>query len=157
MGSIQKITTNLWFNHNAKEAADFYTSVFPDAKILSVDYYPAEGLMDFQKDLAGKELTVAFELFGQRFIAINAGPEFAFTEAVSFMIACDDQAEIDYFWERLSRVPESEQCGWCKDAYGLSWQIVPANMGELMAQPGAFTKLMTMKKIEIAKFTESES
>lgn len=157
MGSIQKITPNLWFNHNAKEAADFYTSVFPDAKILSVDYYPAEGLMDFQKDLAGKELTVAFELFGQRFIAINAGPEFAFTEAVSFMIACDDQAEIDYFWERLSRVPESEQCGWCKDAYGLSWQIVPANMGELMAQPGAFTKLMTMKKIEIAKFTESES
>lgn len=157
MGSIQKITPNLWFNHNAKEAADFYTSVFPDAKILSVDYYPAEGLMDFQKDLAGNELTVAFELFGQRFIAINAGPEFAFTEAVSFMIACDDQAEIDYFWERLSRVPESEQCGWCKDAYGLSWQIVPANMGELMAQPGAFTKLMAMKKIEIAKFTESES
>lgn len=157
MGSIQKITPNLWFNHNAKEAVDFYTSVFPDARILSVDYYPAEGLMDFQKDLAGKELTVTFELFGQRFIAINAGPEFAFTEAVSFMIACDDQAEIDYFWERLSRVPESEQCGWCKDAYGLSWQIVPANMGELMSRPGAFTKLMAMKKIEIAKFTESES
>lgn len=152
---MQKITPNLWFDHNAKEAADFYVSVFPDGKIITTDYYPntaEEGLADFQMDLAGKVLTVEYELAGNRFIAINAGPEFTFSEAVSFMIACKDQAEIDYYWEKLSSVPQAEQCGWCKDKFGLSWQIVPANMEELMKKPDAFSKLMQMKKLVIADF-----
>ena len=158
MATVQKITPNLWFAGNAKEAADFYTSVFKDGKVTSVSYYPTEGLADFQQPLAGKELTVSFELAGQQFVGINAGPEFKFTEAVSFSVACEDQDEIDYFWEKLSAVPESEQCGWLKDKYGLSWQIVPANIDELMTgpdgsqNPKAFQALMQMKKLEIAEF-----
>ena len=127
-------------------------SVFPDSKIISTTNYPTEGLADFQKDMAGKELTLEFELSGNRFVAINAGPEFKFNEAVSFSIPCDDQAEIDYYWSKLSTVPESEQCGWCKDQYGLSWQVVPANMEELMQRPDAFAHMMQMKKIVIADF-----
>jgi predicted 3-demethylubiquinone-9 3-methyltransferase (glyoxalase superfamily) len=151
----QKITPNLWFDGNAKEAVDFYLSVFPEGKIVATQYYPKskeEGLADFQLDMAGKELVIDFELFGQRFTAINAGPEFKFTEAISFVVACKDQAEIDEYWEKLSAVPESEQCGWCKDKYGLSWQIVPENMGELMQKPGAYTNMMQMHKIVIADF-----
>lgn len=151
----RKITPNLWFDGNAQEAANFYISVFPGSKITSTEYYPKtaeEGLADFQQNLADKVLTVEFELSGGDFVAINAGPEFKFSEAVSFAVACKDQAEIDYFWEKLSSVQESEQCGWCKDKYGLSWQIVPTNMGELMKKPDAFAKLMQMKKIEIDKF-----
>ena len=152
---MQKIVPNLWFDGNAKEAADFYVSVFPDSKIISTSNYPnsaEEGLADFQLELAGKVLTVEFELGGQRYTAINAGPEFKFTEAVSFAVFCKDQEEIDYYWSKLSSVPESEQCGWCKDKYGLSWQIVPENMDELRSKPDAFTKLMQMHKIEIDKF-----
>lgn len=149
---VKNITPNLWFDGNAKEAVDFYVSVFPDSKILSVASYPSEGLADFQKEMAGKVLTVEFELTGNKFVAINAGPEFKFNESVSFSVPCKDQAEIDYFWEKLSNVPESEQCGWCKDKYGLSWQIVPENMGELMGRPNAFAHMMEMKKIIIDKF-----
>lgn len=151
----QKITSNLWFDGNAKEAVDFYISVFPDSKIVSTAYYPKsaeEGLADFQIGMAGKELTIEFELSGQHFTAINAGPEFKFNEAVSFAITCDDQEEIDYFWEKLSAVPEAEQCGWLKDKYGLSWQVVPKNMDELMQRPDAFAHLMSMKKLVIADF-----
>lgn len=298
----QKITPNLWFEGNAKEAVDFYTSVFPNGKITGSTYYPTsveEGLADFQLDLAGKELTVDFELGDYAFTAINAGPEFkfnqaisfmvnfdpsgdpeammrldelwdklmdggealmpldtypfsqrygwvkdrygltwqliltnpggeprpfivpslmfsgdnvnhanealhfyvsvfkdskrgfaspyaedtgpakagslafadfmlagqwfaamdsgvdnnlAFNEAISFAVLCEDQAEIDYFWDRLSSVPEAEQCGWCKDKYGLSWQIVPKNMGELMQRPDAYAKMMQMKKLVIDDF-----
>jgi len=152
MAQLQKIIPNLWFNGNAEEAIDFYVSVFPDGKVNGKTYYPTEGLADFQKDFAGKVLTVDFELGGQQFVAINAGPEFKFNEAVSFQVNCKDQEEIDYFWEKLSAVPESEQCGWIKDKYGLSWQIVPEMMGELMGKPDAFPKLMEMKKIVIAEF-----
>lgn len=149
------ITPNLWFDGNAKEAVDFYVSVFPDSKITSTEYYPEtqeEGLADFQKSLAGKVLTIEFVLSGNPFVAINAGPEFKFNESVSFSVPCKDQAEIDYFWEKLSKVPESEQCGWCKDQFGLSWQIVPANMSELMKRPDAFKKMMEMHKLVIADF-----
>ena len=149
---LQKITPNLWFDGNAKEAVEFYTSVFPDSKIVATSYYPEEGLLDFQKNLAGKELAIDFELNGNRFTAINAGPEFKFNEAVSFSIACEDQDEIDYYWEKLSYVPESEQCGWCKDEYGLSWQVVPKDMENLMKRPDAFAHLMQMKKLVIADF-----
>ncbi|HEU5122232.1 MAG TPA: VOC family protein [Candidatus Saccharimonadales bacterium] len=298
----QKITPNLWFDDNAKEAADFYVSAFPDSKVISTVYYPKtaeEGLQDFQMDFAGKELTVDFELGGLKFTAINGGPifqfnpsisfmvnfdpsrdeqarehldalwnklmdggevlmpldeypyskrygwvkdkygltwqliltdpdgeprpfiipalmfsgdntnraeeainyyvlvfkdaklgtlarynedtgpaeagslmfadfildgqwfaamdsgeeqSFTFNEAVSLMVNCKDQAEIDYFWEKLSSDPESEQCGWCKDKYGVSWQVVPENLGELMKKPGAFANLMHMKKIVIEDF-----
>jgi len=151
----QKIIPNLWFNGNAEEAVNYYVSVFSDAKILSTEYYPAsteEGLADFQQNLAGKVLTIEFELNGQQFVAINAGPEFSFSEAISFAVNCKDQEEIDYFWEKLSSNPEAEQCGWCKDTFGLSWQIVPENMQELMQKPGAFAKLMQMRKIITSEF-----
>lgn len=151
----QKITPNLWFDGNAKEAAEYYVSVFPDSKVVSTEYYPKsmeEGLADFQKDMAGKELVIEFELNGQRFTAINAGPEFKFNESVSFAISCNDQEEIDYYWEKLSSVPESEQCGWCKDRFDLSWQVVPRDMGELMKRPNAYTHLMEMKKLVIEDF-----
>lgn len=152
---MQKITPNLWFNGNAREAAEYYVSVFPDGEITGGSTYPAsseEGLADFQKDLAGKDLTVDVRLGGQDFTLINAGPEFTFTEAVSFAVTCKDQAEIDYFWEKLSAVPEAEQCGWCKDKFGLSWQVVPGNMAELMQKPGAFKTMMRQKKIVIAEY-----
>ncbi len=138
-----------------KRRPKYYVSVFPDGKILSIENYPnskEEGLADFQLDLAGKPLTVQFEILGMKFIGINAGPEFTLSEAVSFQVDCEDQAEIDYYWEKLSKVPESEQCGWCKDQFGLSWQIVPKNMTELMQRPDAFAKLMEMKKLVIADF-----
>lgn len=149
---LQKITPNLWFDGNAKEAVEFYLSVFPDSKVIATSYYPKEGLLEFQKPLAGKELTIDFELSGNRFTAINAGPEFKFNEAVSFLISCEDQDEIDYYWEKLSHVPEAEQCGWCKDKYGLSWQVVPKNMEDLMKGPNAFANLLQMKKLVIADF-----
>lgn len=151
----QKITPNLWFNGNAKEAAEYYVSVFPDGKILSIENYPnspEEGLADFQLHLAGQPLTVEFEILGMKFVGINAGPEFKLSEAVSFSIDCEDQEEIDYYWEKLSKVPEAEQCGWCKDQFGLSWQVVPKNMGELMQRPNAFAKMMEMKKLVIDDF-----
>jgi predicted 3-demethylubiquinone-9 3-methyltransferase (glyoxalase superfamily) len=151
----QKITPNLWFNGNAKEAADYYVSVFPDGKIVSTEYYPKsteEGLADFQQNLAGKVLMVQFELADMQFIAINAGPEFTLSEAISFAVSCKDQSEIDYYWDKLSHVSESEQCGWCKDKFGLSWQIVPENMGELMLRPDAFMHMMQMKKLIVDDF-----
>lgn len=152
---VKEITPNLWFDGNAKEAVDYYVSVFPDSKVISTVYYPnsaEEGLADFQKNLAGEVLTIDFELSGNRFTAINAGPTFKFNEAISFSIPCKDQAEIDYYWEKLSKVPESEQCGWCKDQFGLSWQVVPENMEELMNRPNAFANMMQMKKIIIDNF-----
>lgn len=149
----QKIVPNLWFDGNAKEAVDFYLSVFPDSSVVAMSYYPTEGLADFQRDLAGKELTIDFQLFGQTYTAINAGPDFKFNESVSFLIYCKDQEEIDYYWEKLSAVPESEQCGWCKDKYGLSWQVVPEGIEEMVKNPGAFAKMMEMKKLVIADFT----
>ncbi|MBI3889086.1 VOC family protein [Candidatus Saccharibacteria bacterium] len=148
----QKIIPSLWFDGNAKEAIDYYVSVFPNSSILTTAYYPTEGLLDFQKDLAGKELTIEYQLGEDRFTAINAGPEFKFNEAISFVVNCKDQREIDYYWSKLSAVPESEQCGWCKDQFGLSWQIVPEDMEELMQRPGAFASMMQMKKLIIANF-----
>lgn len=151
----QQIVPNLWFNGNAQEAVDYYVSVFKDARIISTEHYPdstEEGLADFQKDMAGKVLSIEFELLGTRFVAINAGSEFTFNESVSFMVPCKDQEEIDYYWCKLSHVPESEQCGWSKDKFGLSWQIVPDNMAELMQKPGAFKTLMNQHKIVIAEY-----
>lgn len=150
---MQKITPNLWFQGNAEEAVNFYLSIFPDGKIITTTHYPHEGLEDFQKDFAGKILTIQFELFGQDFVAINAGPEFSFNEAVSFNITCKDQAEIDYYWDKItSNGGQESVCGWCKDKYGLSWQINPESMDGLVQNPAAFKKMMGMKKIVIAEF-----
>jgi predicted 3-demethylubiquinone-9 3-methyltransferase (glyoxalase superfamily) len=152
---MKVITPNLWFDGNAKEAVEFYTSVFPNSKVISTAYYPKsaeEGLADFQLNLAGKVLSIEFELSGNRFVAINAGSEFKFNESVSFSIPCEDQKEIDYYYGKLSAVPKSEICGWLKDKYGLSWQVVPKNMEELMKRPNAFAKLMKMSKIVIKDF-----
>ena len=297
---MQKIVPNLWFDHNAAEAAAFYASVFPEAHVTATQYYPSEGLPDFQLEFAGKELVVEFEIGGYRFVAINAGPEFTINPSVSFMlnfdpsvdssarehldelwaslaeggqelmplgeyafsqhygwvqdrygvswqliltdpageprpfviptwlfgngvqnrageavdfytsvfpgtrvgtlvhypeqvgpaapgsvmfcdleilgqwfvamdsgaeqdfsfncgvslmVECADQAELDYYWNQLSAVPEAEQCGWCADRFGVSWQVVPANLGELMQAPDSYQTLMGMKKIDIAAFT----
>jgi predicted 3-demethylubiquinone-9 3-methyltransferase (glyoxalase superfamily) len=151
----QKIVANLWFNGNADEAIDYYLSVFPNSEILSTINYPnsiEEGLADFQLPLAGKTLVIEFELNGQHFTAINAGTEFTFSEAVSFAVYCKDQEEIDYYWSKLSSIPEAEQCGWCKDKFGLSWQIIPENIEELIAKPGAYARMMNMHKLVIADF-----
>lgn len=153
---MQKIIPNLWFDKNAQEAVDFYLSVFPESKVISTKNYPMteeEGLADFQKEFAGKVLTIEFELNGLRFIAINAGSEFKFTEAISLMISCKDQAEIDHYWNTLiADGGEESVCGWLKDKYGLSWQVVPENWEELLNKPGAFKKMMDMKKLIIADF-----
>ena len=144
MTTTQKIKTFLWFDNNAEEAVRLYTSLFKRSRIV-------EELRcgDSGPGPKGAIMTAEFELEGQRFVAMNGGPHFKFNEAISLIVDCADQAEIDRYWEALSAVPESEQCGWLKDKYGLSWQIVPENMGELMASPGAFERMMSMKKLDI--------
>ncbi|TXH23096.1 MAG: VOC family protein, partial [Chitinophagaceae bacterium] len=141
---------------HAEEAAKYYLSIFKDGKILNRTYYPnseEEGLADFQKELAGKLLTIEFEILGMRFIGINAGPMFKFNESVSFMIPCKNQEEIDYYWDALTtNGGEESVCGWLKDKYGLSWQVCPENWEALMKKPNAFKNMMGMKKLIIADF-----
>ncbi len=147
---MQKIIPNLWFDNNAEEAVNYYLTVFKDGKINQTNYYPTEGLADFQKDFAGKVLTIEFEILGQTFVAINAGPDFSFTEAVSFLINCKDQEEIDYYWDALTKDGGQESvCGWLKDKYGLSWQVAPEDIDKLVQNPNSFANMMKMKKIII--------
>lgn len=149
---MNKIIPSLWFKGNAEEAVEYYLSIFPDGKIITKSYYPNEGLLDFQQPFAGKVLTIHFELFNQQYIAINAGDEFTFNESVSFNIACKGQPEIDYYWDALTKNGGEESvCGWCKDKYGLSWQISPENIKELLLIPGAWERLSKMKKIIITE------
>lgn len=154
---MQKIIPNLWFDKNAKEAVEFYLSVFKDGKIINTTFYPlteAEGLADFQKDFAGEILTIEFEILNMRIIAINAGPHFKFTEAISLMIPCKNQTEIDFYWGALTADGGEESvCGWLKDKYGLSWQVCPYDWELLTKKPGSFKKLMGMKKIIIAELS----
>ena len=124
----QRITPNLWFDTEAEEAAAFYVSVFPRSRVVHVAHYTDAGPRP-----AGMVMAVEFELDGQRFVAINGGPQFAFDEAISLQVNCDTQEEIDYYWERLSDGGEEGPCGWLKDRYGLSWQVTPAGMEELLA------------------------
>lgn len=146
----QNIIPCLWFaDNNCEEAINYYISVFPDSKIESIEYYPDASLNEHYEGMEGKILTAIFFLRGQKFIALDGGPYFRFNEAISFTISCKDQTEIDYYWDKLSHTPESEQCGWVKDRYGLSWQIVPYNIGELTNTPQKQAALMTMKKIII--------
>jgi predicted 3-demethylubiquinone-9 3-methyltransferase (glyoxalase superfamily) len=147
----QRIVTNLWFDTEAEEAADFYTSVFDNSRIVSVSRYTEDAPRP-----AGTVMTVEFELDGQRFVGINGGPEFTFSEAISLQITCDGQDEVDYYWERLTDGGEEVQCGWLKDRYGLSWQVVPKGMGELFSDPDpersrrAMQAMLGMKKLDIA-------
>lgn len=140
----QKITPFLWFDKGkAKEAAEFYVSVFKNAKIKHSQI--------MENTPSGNVEIISIELFGQNFTLMSAGPEFKFSEAISFVVSCKNQEEIDYYWEKLSAVPESEQCGWVKDKFGLSWQIIPENMGELMSRDPEKTTpaMLKMKKIVI--------
>lgn len=153
---MQKITPFLWFDTEAEEAADFYVSVFRNAKKGRVTRYgkSTEGVSGKP---AGSVMTVSFELEGQEFTALNGGPNFKFTEAVSFVIDCDTQEEVDYYWEKLSEGgdPAAQQCGWLKDRYGLSWQVVPTAMEEMLrgADPEKSERMMVamleMKKLDI--------
>jgi predicted 3-demethylubiquinone-9 3-methyltransferase (glyoxalase superfamily) len=147
----QKLTPNLWFDTQAEEAAGFYISVFKNSRIVSTTRYPEGAPRE-----AGMVMTVEFELDGQRFVGINGGPDFKFDEAVSFEIKCETQEEIDYFWERLSEGGSEGPCGWLKDRYGLSWQVVPTGMEELFADPDpkraerAMQAMLGMGKLDIA-------
>ena len=120
----QKIVPHLWLEKDADKAAEFYVSVFKNSRILKTSYYP-QAAEEVSGQKKGSVMTVRFKLEGQEFMVLNGGPAFKLNEAVSFMVFCDTQEEIDYFWNNLSFVPESEQCGWLKDKFGLSWQIVP--------------------------------
>jgi predicted 3-demethylubiquinone-9 3-methyltransferase (glyoxalase superfamily) len=124
------IVPNLWFDTEAEEAAEFYTSVFPSSRILSVTHYNEAGPRE-----AGMVMTVEWEIDGQRFVGINGGPQFSFDEAVSFQITCETQAELDHYWDRLSEGGSQGPCGWLKDRYGLSWQVVPEGMEEALNDP----------------------
>jgi predicted 3-demethylubiquinone-9 3-methyltransferase (glyoxalase superfamily) len=152
---MQKITPFLWFNDNAEEAMNFYVSIFKDSKIVSIQRYPEGPLEGPAKGMEGKVLTGVVELQGQQLMVLDGGPAFKFTEAISLMVKCDTQEEIDYYWEKLSAVPEAEQCGWLKDKYGLSWQIVPTALSEALGSSDpekskrTFAAMMKMKKIDI--------
>ncbi len=153
---MNQIAPCLWFDNNAEEAMNYYISVFKNSRILRIDRYPDESLDEHFKGMTGKVINGEFELNGQKFICLDGGPIFKFNEAVSFTVECEDQAEVDYYWEKLSAVPESEQCGWCKDKFGLSWQIIPKRLGELLTDSDtekanrAMQAMMKMHKIDIA-------
>ncbi|MDQ3308192.1 MAG: VOC family protein [Actinomycetota bacterium] len=147
---MKKIIPCLWFDTDAEEAANFYTSVFEDSKILGISRYGEAG-----PGPAGTVLTVSFELRGQEFMALNGGPEFTFSEAVSFQVSCESQEEVDRFWDTLSAGGEEGPCGWLKDRYGLSWQIIPTVLPELLGDPDpqksqrAMEAMLQMHKIDI--------
>lgn len=147
---LQKITPFLWFDNQAEEAATFYTGIFPNSRIVNVSRYSEGAPVP-----AGTVMTVAFQLEGQSFVALNGGPHFKFTEAVSFVVNCEGQEEVDFYWEKLSAGGAEVQCGWLKDRFGLSWQVVPTVLPELLGGPDrersgrAMKALMTMKKLDI--------
>ena len=147
----QKIIPNLWFDTEAEEAAEFYTSVFKDGRVLNKTHYTEGAPRE-----AGMVMTVDWEVNGMRFTGINGGPDFKFSEAVSFLISCEDQDEVDYYWEKLGDGGEEGPCGWLRDRFGLSWQVVPDGMDELFADPDptkadrAMKAMLSMGKLDIA-------
>ena len=153
---MQPITPFLWFNDDAEEAANFYLSVFKDGKISKVARYGEAG-----PGPAGSVMTIEFELRGQRFLGLNGGPHFKFTEAVSFVVSCETQQEIDEYWEKLSAGGSKSQCGWLKDKFGLSWQVVPSVLGDLATAKDAkksqsmMKAMMTMTKLDIAQLKKA--
>jgi predicted 3-demethylubiquinone-9 3-methyltransferase (glyoxalase superfamily) len=149
MSGIAAIQPCLWFNDQAREAMEYYVSVFPDSRIVSIDEYPDETLDEHFSGMSGKVLNGRFTLNGVDFVCLDGGPMFTFNEAISFVVTCADQAEIDRYWSKLSHLPESELCGWCKDRFGVSWQIIPQNMDELTRRPEQVQAMMRQKKIVI--------
>src|SRR4051794_4202899 len=149
--AMPQITPNLWFDNDGAEAAEFYVSVFPNSKITAVTHYTDAGPRP-----AGTVLTVDFVLDGNEFTAINGGPEFKFDEAISLLITCADQEEIDYYWDKLGQGGEHGPCGWLKDKYGLSWQVAPEGMNEMLNDPDkgraerGMKAMLGMSKIDIA-------
>src|SRR5262245_11579119 len=162
MPLVQKITPCLWFDSQAEDAARFYTGIFKNSKIGKISRYGEAG-----KEIHGKKpgsvMTVEFELDGQSFTALNGGPLFKFSEAISFQVHCQDQPEVDYYWERLCAGgdPKSQQCGWLKDKFGVSWQVVPTILPELMSGPDpkksqkVMQALFQMKKLDIARLKQA--
>ncbi|WP_367026272.1 VOC family protein [Methylococcus sp. ANG] len=156
MSKLQKITPCLWFDREAEEAAAFYTGIFPDSGITQVSRYGEAGHEHHGRP-PGSVMVVAFRLEGQAFTALNGGPMFKFNEAVSFQVGCETQAEVDYYWERLSAGGDetAQRCGWLKDRYGVSWQIVPTVLPDLISHPDpaisqrAFKAMLQMTKIDI--------
>ena len=152
----QKITPFLWFDNQAEEAVNFYTSIFENSKIGSAARYDEEGSKVSGRP-KGSVMTVPFQLEGQDFVALNGGPMFKFTEAVSFVVNCETQKEVDHFWEKLSAGGEEVQCGWLKDKFGLSWQVVPTVLSEMLQDKDAqkakrvMAAMLKMKKIDIAE------
>lgn len=154
---ITRIAPCLWFDDQAEQAATFYTSIFRNSKIVGITRYGTAGFEIHQRP-AGSVMTVDFELDGHPFTALNGGPVFTFNEAVSFQIICDTQKEVDAYWEKLGAGgdPKAQQCGWLKDKFGLSWQVVPAGMQEMLSDPGskaasrAMSAMLGMKKIDLA-------
>jgi len=152
---MQKITPFLWFDNQAEEAVKFYTSIFKNSKVKSMNRYGEEGAKAAGRP-KGSVMTVVFELEGQEFIALNGGPVFTFSPAISFVVNCKTQREVDELWEKLSEGGEKVQCGWLKDKYGVSWQIVPTVLGEMLNDPDpeksrrVMEAMLKMKKIDIA-------
>ena len=155
---MQKIHPFLWFDTQAEQAANFYVSVFKDAKIGGVTRYANEG-QEIHGKPAGSVMVVEFEIHGQKFVGLNGGPHFKFNEAVSLQVYCDTQAEIDHYWAALAKGgdPKTQQCGWLKDKYGLSWQVVPATIAQMFADhtseraQRAMLAMLKMKKLDIAE------
>lgn len=145
----------LWFDQNGEEAAKFYCSVFPNSSIDKVAHYPKTALIDMHKGMEGKVLSVLFRLNGQDFMALNGGPIFKFSEAISLMVYCETQDEIDYYWDRLCEGGEPNVCGWLKDKYGLSWQVVPKVLLTMMTDPERAPRVMDafmkMRKFDLAE------
>lgn len=151
---MQKITPFLWFDDKAEEAVSFYTSIFKNSKIVKIARYGDAGAQVSGRP-KGTVMIVAFQLEGQEFVALNGGPQFKFTEAISFVVNCQTQEEVDEYWEKLSAGGQEVQCGWLKDKYGLSWQIVPTILGEMLSDPDpkkaerVMKAMLQMKKIDI--------
>ena len=147
---MNEITPCLWFDTEGEEAAKFYTSIFPNSRILETSHYGEAGPRD-----AGTVMTVSFELGGRRFVALNGGPDFTFNEAISFQVECDDQEEVDRYWTKLGEGGEEGPCGWLKDRFGVSWQIFPKKLPELLSDPDrekaqrVMQAMLSMKKIEV--------
>jgi predicted 3-demethylubiquinone-9 3-methyltransferase (glyoxalase superfamily) len=156
----QKITPFLWFDTQAEQAAEFYTSVFKNSRIKQINRYGRAG-KDTHGQEAGTVMTVEFEICGQAMVALNGGPLFKFSEAISFAVACENQDEIDYFWSKLSEGGEESRCGWLKDKYGLSWQVVPAALPQILRKADATARdrvmdaVMKMKKFDLQKLQQA--
>lgn len=156
MATIQKIMPNLWFDDQGEEAARFYVSIFKNASLGRITHYTTEGF-EIHKRPAGSVMTVSFEIEGQQFMTLNGGPFFKFNESISFIVNCDTQQEVDYYWEKLTSGgdPRAQQCGWLKDKFGVSWQIVPVALNEMMTDPDvnkanrAMRAMLQMKKLDL--------